>query len=169
MEATGLEIVVLGVDEMTELGMGALLGRRAGLRPRPAALLAVKWNGGDKGARPTAFVGKGVTFDTGGICSSRRPGMEDMKWDMGGAGAVAGAMLALARRKAKANVVGVMGLVENMPDGKAMRPGDVVTTMSGQDGRGAQHRRRGPAGAVRRADLGAEGARSGRRSSTSRR
>jgi leucyl aminopeptidase len=78
------------------------------------------------------FVGKGVTFDTGGISIKPGAGMEEMKWDMGGAGAVAGAMLALARRKAKAHVVGICGLVENMPDGKAQRPGDVVTSMSGQ-------------------------------------
>jgi leucyl aminopeptidase len=130
-EAAGLELTVLGVEEMTELGMGALLGVGQG-SDRPSRLLAVKWNGGEKGARPMAFVGKGVTFDTGGISIKPGPGMGDMKWDMGGAGAVAGAMLALAKRKAKANVVGVMGLVENMPDGKAMRPGDVVTTMSGQ-------------------------------------
>ncbi|GGD90767.1 putative cytosol aminopeptidase [Tsuneonella deserti] len=130
-EEAGLEVTVLGVEEMTALGMGALLGVGQGSE-RPSRLLAVKWNGGEKGARPMAFVGKGVTFDTGGISIKPGPGMEDMKWDMGGAGAVAGAMLALARRKAKANVVGVMGLVENMPDGKAMRPGDVVTTMSGQ-------------------------------------
>jgi leucyl aminopeptidase len=131
MEAAGLELTVLGVEEMTALGMGALLGVGQG-SDRPSRLLAVKWNGGENGARPMAFVGKGVTFDTGGISIKPGPGMGDMKWDMGGAGAVAGAMLALARRKAKANVVGVMGLVENMPDGKAMRPGDVLTTMSGQ-------------------------------------
>ncbi|MEY4953099.1 MAG: hypothetical protein RL299_1523, partial [Pseudomonadota bacterium] len=89
-------------------------------------------NGGEPGAKPTAFVGKGVTFDTGGISIKPAGGMEDMKWDMGGAGAVAGAMLAIARRKAKANIVAVCGLVENMPDGNAQRPGDVVTTMSGQ-------------------------------------
>jgi leucyl aminopeptidase len=130
-EGTGLEITVLGVEEMTELGMGALLGVGQGSE-QPSRLLAVKWNGGESGARPMAFVGKGVTFDTGGISIKPGPGMGDMKWDMGGAGAVAGAMLTLALRKAKANVVGVMGLVENMPDGKAMRPGDVVTTMSGQ-------------------------------------
>ncbi|MGN6499420.1 MAG: leucyl aminopeptidase, partial [Tsuneonella sp.] len=130
-EGTGVEIVVLDVEQMTELGMGALLGVGQG-SDRPSRLLALKWMGGEQGARPTAFVGKGVTFDTGGISLKPGPGMEDMKWDMGGAGAVAGAMLALARRKAKANVVGVCGLVENMPDGKAMRPGDVVTTMSGQ-------------------------------------
>ncbi len=130
-EAAGLEVTVLGVEEMTKLGMGALLGVGQG-SDRPSRLLAVKWNGGEKGARPMAFVGKGVTFDTGGISIKPGPGMGDMKWDMGGAGAVAGAMLALAKRKAKANVVGVMGLVENMPDGKAMRPGDVLTSMSGQ-------------------------------------
>jgi leucyl aminopeptidase len=130
-EAAGLEVTVLGVEEMTKLGMGALLGVGQG-SDQPSRLLAVKWNGGAKGERPTAFVGKGVTFDTGGISLKPGPGMGDMKWDMGGAGAVAGAMLALARRKAKANIVAVMGLVENMPDGKAMRPGDVVTTMSGQ-------------------------------------
>src|SRR5204863_7920960 len=79
-----------------------------------------------------AFVGKGVTFDTGGISIKPAGGMEDMKWDMGGAGAVVGAMLALAGRKAKANVIGICGMVENMPDGNAQRPGDVVTTMSGQ-------------------------------------
>jgi leucyl aminopeptidase len=88
--------------------------------------------GGASDARPTAFVGKGVTFDTGGISIKPAAGMEEMKWDMGGAGAVAGAMLTLARRKARANVIGVCGLVENMPDGNAQRPGDVVTTMSGQ-------------------------------------
>lgn len=130
-EGTGLEITVLGVEEMTKLGMGALLGVGQGSE-QPSRLLAVKWNGGEPGGRPMAFVGKGVTFDTGGISIKPGPGMGDMKWDMGGAGAVAGAMLALAKRKAKANVIGVMGLVENMPDGKAMRPGDVVTTMSGQ-------------------------------------
>ena len=92
----------------------------------------LKWNGGGKGGQPVAFVGKGVTFDTGGISIKPAAGMEAMKWDMGGAGAVAGAMKALAMRKAKANVVGICGLVENMPGGNAQRPGDVVTTMSGQ-------------------------------------
>jgi leucyl aminopeptidase len=94
-------------------------------------MLALRWKGADV-AQPTAFVGKGVTFDTGGISLKPPAGMEDMKWDMGGAGAVAGAMLALALRKAKADVIGVCGLVENMPDGNAQRPGDVVTSMSGQ-------------------------------------
>ncbi len=128
---TGLVIEVLDTDQMAALGMGALLGVAQG-SVRPARLLAIRWQGGEAGARPTAFVGKGVTFDTGGISIKPAAGMEDMKWDMGGAGAVAGAMLALAGRKARANVVGVCGLVENMPDGAAQRPGDVVKTMSGQ-------------------------------------
>ena len=130
-EGTGAEIVVLGEAEMEKLGMGALLGVGQGSR-RESRVLAIRWNGGEQGAAPIAFVGKGVTFDTGGISLKPAPGMEDMKWDMGGGGAVAGAMLALVRRKAKANIVGVIGLVENMPDGNAQRPGDVVTSMSGQ-------------------------------------
>jgi leucyl aminopeptidase len=128
---TGAELVVLGEAEMEKLGMGALLGVGQG-SARESKLLAIRWNGGTAGDKPTVFVGKGVTFDTGGISIKPGPGMEDMKWDMGGAGAVAGGMLALVSRKAKANVVGVMGLVENMPDGNAIRPGDVLTTMSGQ-------------------------------------
>ncbi len=131
MEGTGLTIRVLDDAEMKELGMGALLGVAQG-SVRPARLLVMEWMGGSADAKPIAFVGKGVTFDTGGISLKQPGGMEDMKWDMGGAGAVAGAMLALAKRKAKANVVGLCGLVENMPDGNAQRPGDVVTTMSGQ-------------------------------------
>src|SRR4030095_8214145 len=95
-------------------------------------LRVLKWLGGAKNGRPTVFVGKGVTFDTGGISIKPAAGMEDMKWDMGGAAAGAGAMRARAGRKAHADVIGVCGLVENMPDGKAQRPGDVVTTMSGQ-------------------------------------
>jgi leucyl aminopeptidase len=130
-EGTGIEIVVLGEAEMAKLGMGALLGVSQG-SVRDAQLLCFKWLGGEAGGKPTAFVGKGVTFDTGGISIKPAAGMEEMKWDMGGAGAVAGAMLALAKRKAKANVIGVCGLVENMPDGNAQRPGDVVTSMSGQ-------------------------------------
>jgi len=130
-KGTGAELSFLGEDEMRKLGMGALLGVSQG-SPRAPRLLAIKWLGGRKGGKPTVFVGKGVTFDTGGISIKPAAGMEDMKWDMGGAGAVAGAMLSLALRKAKANVIGVCGLVENMPDGHAQRPGDVVTTMSGQ-------------------------------------
>jgi leucyl aminopeptidase len=93
----------------------------------------MRWNGaGDANAKPVVFVGKGITFDTGGISIKPAAGMEGMKWDMGGAGAVAGAMKALAGRKAKANVIGICVLAENMPDGNAQRPGDVVTSMSGQ-------------------------------------
>jgi leucyl aminopeptidase len=116
---------------MEKLGMGALLGVAQG-SIREARLLVLKWNGGADGGQPTAFVGKGVTFDTGGISIKPAAGMEAMKWDMGGAGAVVGAMKAVALRKAKANLVGICGLVENMPGGNAQRPGDVVTTMSGQ-------------------------------------
>ena len=131
LDGTGIEITVLDDAEMEKLGMGALLGVGQG-SSRPSRILAMRWNGGKTDDKPTLFVGKGVTFDSGGISIKPGAGMEDMKWDMGGAGAVAGAMVALARRKAKANVIGVCGLVENMPDGNAQRPGDVVTTMSGQ-------------------------------------
>jgi leucyl aminopeptidase len=130
LEGSGVEIEVLDRAQMEKLGMGALLGVAQG-SVREGRLLVLKWNGGGKG-QPTAFVGKGVTFDTGGISIKPAAGMEAMKWDMGGAGAVAGALKALALRKAKANVVGICGLVENMPGGNAQRPGDVVTTMSGQ-------------------------------------
>ena len=126
----GLVIEVLGEAEMTALGMGALLGVSQGSE-REAKVLTMRWNGGGE-TTPVVLVGKGVTFDTGGISLKQPPGMEDMKWDMGGAGAVAGAMHAFAARKARVNVIGVCGLVENMPDGKAQRPGDVVTSMSGQ-------------------------------------
>jgi len=131
LSSLGLEVEVLDETKMKELGMGALLGVGQG-SVRPPRLVVMRWNGGAKGDAPVAFVGKGVTFDTGGISLKPGPGMEDMKWDMAGAGAVIGLMAALAGRKAKANVVGVVGLVENMPDGNAQRPGDVVTTMSGQ-------------------------------------
>ena len=131
LAGSGLAIRVLDERAMAELGMGALLGVAQG-SARPPRLLVMEWMGGAGEAKPTVFIGKGVTFDSGGISLKPPAGMEDMKWDMGGAGAVAGAMLALALRKAKANVVGICGLVENMPDGKAQRPGDVVTSMSGQ-------------------------------------
>ncbi len=131
VEGLGLTLTVLDEAAMAELGMGALLGVSQGSR-REARVLALSWNGAGEGDPELAFVGKGVTFDTGGISIKPAAGMEDMKWDMGGAGAVVGAMKALALRKAKANVVGVVGLVENMPDGNAQRPGDVVTSMSGQ-------------------------------------
>lgn len=130
-EGTGAELSFLDEAQMRVLGMGALLGVSQG-SVRAPRLLVIKWLGGEEGEKPTVFVGKGVTFDTGGISIKPAAGMEDMKWDMGGAGAVAGAMLALAGRKARANVIGVMGLVENMPDGNAQRPGDVVTSLSGQ-------------------------------------
>ncbi len=131
VDGLGLEVEVLDRAAMTELGMGALLGVAQG-SVREARLLILKWTGAGAGAPPVAFVGKGVTFDTGGISIKPAAGMEAMKWDMGGAGAVVGAMKALAGRKAKANIVGICGLVENMPGGNAQRPGDVVTTMSGQ-------------------------------------
>ncbi|WP_336964838.1 leucyl aminopeptidase [Sphingobium aquiterrae] len=128
----GIEISVLDETEMAALGMGALLGVAQGSVRKPR-LLAMKWDGtGGAQETPLVLIGKGVTFDTGGISIKPAAGMEDMKWDMGGAGAVAGAMMALATRKAKAHVVGICGLVENMPDGNAQRPGDIVTSMSGQ-------------------------------------
>jgi leucyl aminopeptidase len=131
LDGTGVEIEVLDRAQMEKLGMGALLGVAQG-SARDARLMVLKWSGGASGGQPTAFVGKGVTFDTGGISIKPAAGMEAMKWDMGGAGAVAGAIKALALRKAKANVVGICGMVENMPGGNAQRPGDVVTTLSGQ-------------------------------------
>ena len=128
----GVELTVLGEPEMKALGMGALLGVAQG-SVRAPRLLAMRWNGtGNPDTKPVVFVGKGVTFDTGGISIKPAANMEDMKWDMGGAGAVTGALHALAARKAKAHVIGVVGLVENMPDGNAQRPGDVVTSMNGQ-------------------------------------
>jgi leucyl aminopeptidase len=130
-QGTGLVIEALGQTEMEKLGMGSLLCVNQGTVREPR-LLVMRWNGGGEGDTPLALIGKGVTFDTGGISIKPAAGMEAMKWDMGGAGAVAGAMLALASRKAKANVVGLCGLVENMPSGSATRPGDVVTSMNGQ-------------------------------------
>lgn len=132
----GVEVDVMGEAEMKKLGMGALLGVGQG-SVRESKMVTMRWNGlQGKGRKAQttqiAFVGKGVTFDTGGISIKPAAGMEDMKWDMGGAGAVTGLMKALAARKANVNVVGVVGLVENMPDGQAQRPGDVVTSMSGQ-------------------------------------
>ncbi|HEX9449695.1 MAG TPA: leucyl aminopeptidase [Dongiaceae bacterium] len=132
LKSLGIEIDVLGETAMKKLGMGALLGVGQGSE-RESQLVIMRWNGAkDSKKRPVAFIGKGVTFDTGGISLKPGAGMEDMKWDMGGSAAVIGAMRALAARKAKANVIGVVGLVENMPDGKAQRPGDIVTSMSGQ-------------------------------------
>jgi leucyl aminopeptidase len=132
LDELGLEIEVLGEAEMEKLGMGSLLGVGQGSR-RESQLVVIQWKGAsDPAAEPVAFVGKGVCFDTGGISIKPAAGMEDMKFDMGGAAAVAGTMIALASRKAKVNAVGILGLVENMPDGNAQRPGDVVTSMSGQ-------------------------------------
>jgi len=129
----GVEVDVLDEKKMRKLGMGALLGVAQGSAHEPF-LVVMKYNGApdadDK--RPVAFVGKGVTFDTGGISIKPAGGMEDMKWDMAGAGTVIGLMKALAGRQAKVNAVGVVGLVENMPSGTAQRPGDVVTSLSGQ-------------------------------------
>ena len=126
----GLEVEILDEAAMEKLGMGALLGVGQGSR-RESRLVVMNWRGGGDEA-PLALVGKGVTFDTGGISLKPAKGMEDMKWDMGGAAAVTGAMAAIAGRKINKNVVGVIGLVENMPDGNAQRPGDVVTAMSGK-------------------------------------
>ncbi|MEX2642262.1 MAG: leucyl aminopeptidase [Acetobacterales bacterium] len=128
----GIRIEVLDKRQMKKLGMGTLLGVAQG-SARDPYMVVMQWNGAKAAtAKPVAFVGKGVTFDTGGISIKPAGGMEDMKWDMGGAGVVTGLMKALAGRKAKANVVGVIGLVENMVSGTAQRPGDVVTSMSGQ-------------------------------------
>ncbi len=128
----GVQIDVLDEQQMTTLGMGAIVGVGQG-SARPPRLLCLEWKGEGAGdAAPLLLIGKGVTFDTGGISIKPAAGMEDMKWDMGGAGAVAGTMLALAKRKAPVHVVGICALAENMPDGNAQRPGDVVTTMSGQ-------------------------------------
>ncbi|SSC72413.1 unnamed protein product [Ciceribacter sp. T2.26MG-112.2] len=131
LEALGVEVEILGEKDMKKLGMGALLGVAQG-SVRPPRLVVMQWKGGKAKDKPIAFVGKGVVFDTGGISIKPAAGMEDMKGDMGGAAAVTGLMHTLAARKAKANVVGIIGLVENMPDGNAQRPGDIVTSMSGQ-------------------------------------
>jgi leucyl aminopeptidase len=127
----GVEVEVLDVKAMTKLGMGALLGVGQG-SARPSRTVIMRWNGGRKSDAPVAFIGKGVCFDTGGISIKGAGSMEDMKGDMGGAACVVGLMHALAARKAKVNAVGAIGLVENMPDGNAQRPGDIVTSMSGQ-------------------------------------
>jgi leucyl aminopeptidase len=127
----GVDVEVLDVKAMTKLGMGALLGVAQG-STQPGRMVVMRWNGGKKGEQPVAFVGKGVCFDTGGISIKPAGSMEDMKGDMGGAACVVGLMHALAARKARVNAVGAIGLVENMPDGNAQRPGDIVTSMSGQ-------------------------------------
>ena len=122
---------MLDVAKLKKLGMNALLGVGQG-SAHDSRVVVMRWNGGKKGDAPVAFIGKGVCFDTGGISIKPAAGMEDMKGDMAGAACVTGLMHALAARKAKVNAVGVIGLVENMPDGKAQRPGDIVKSMSGQ-------------------------------------
>ncbi|MDB5518452.1 MAG: Leucyl aminopeptidase [Tardiphaga sp.] len=127
----GVGVDILDVKAMTKLKMGALLGVSQG-STQPGRTVIMRWNGGKRGEAPVAFVGKGVCFDTGGISIKGAASMEDMKGDMGGAACVVGLMHALAARKAKVNAIGAIGLVENMPDGNAQRPGDIVTSMSGQ-------------------------------------
>jgi leucyl aminopeptidase len=129
MQELGLEVEILEEAELRELGMGALLGVGQGSES-PSKVVVMQWNGGGD-EPPFALVGKGVVFDTGGISIKPAAGMEDMTMDMGGAGVVAGVMRTLALRKSRANVVGLVGLVENMPDGKAQRPGDIVRSMKG--------------------------------------
>ncbi len=129
MHALGLEVEILEEEDLRKLGMGALLGVGQGSQ-MPSKVVVMQWNGGGE-EPPFALVGKGVVFDTGGISLKPGEGMEEMTMDMGGAGTVAGVMRTLALRKARANVVGLVGLVENMPDGKAQRPGDIVTSMKG--------------------------------------
>ena len=131
LDKTGLKVSLYGEKEMSKLGMGSLLSVGTG-SARESHMVVLEWNGGKEKDAPLALVGKGVCFDSGGISIKPAAGMEDMKWDMGGAGVVTGTLVALAKRKAKANVVGLIGLVENMPSGTATRPGDVVTSMSGQ-------------------------------------
>ncbi|RJE84859.1 leucyl aminopeptidase [Paracoccus onubensis] len=129
MEEIGLTVEVLEEDELSKLGMRALLAVGQGSES-PSKVVVMRWNGGGDEA-PLALVGKGVVFDTGGISIKPAAGMESMTMDMGGAGVVAGVMRTLALRQARANVVGLVGLVENMPDGRAQRPGDIVKSMKG--------------------------------------
>ena len=142
LEKLGVKVEVYGPKEMDKLGFGMLMGVALGSATEPR-MVVMRWNGASGGGKgkakkgapktsPLAFIGKGVTFDTGGISIKGAGGMEDMKWDMAGAGAVIGAMAALAGRRAKVDVVGLVGLVENMPSSTAQRPGDVVTSYSGQ-------------------------------------
>lgn len=132
LKKLGVKVEVLRTSQLKKLGMNALLGVGQG-SDKESHVVVMQWNGArKKKSSPIALVGKGVTFDTGGISLKPSEGMEEMKWDMGGAAIVSGAMMALAGRKARVNAVGVIGLVENMPSGTAQRPGDVVTSMSGQ-------------------------------------
>ena len=127
----GVSVQILDEKQMQKLGMNLLLAVGNG-SVRASRMVVMQWKGGSKTEKPLALIGKGVCFDTGGISLKPAGGMEDMKWDMGGAAAVTGAMRAIAGSKLKRNVTGIIGLVENMPDGAATRPGDVVTSMSGQ-------------------------------------
>ncbi len=127
----GVKVEVLGEAEMKRQGFGALLGVGQG-SARESQLVVMQWLGGKKKSEPVAFVGKGVCFDSGGLSLKPGSGMMGMKGDMGGAAAVTGTMMALATRKARVNAVGVIGLVENMPGGDAIRPDDVLTSLSGQ-------------------------------------
>ncbi len=131
LKKQGVAVEVLDVKAMKKLGMNALLGVGQG-SVRDSRVVVMRWNGAKKKAAPVGFIGKGVCFDTGGISIKPASGMEDMKGDMAGAACVVGLMHALAARKARVNAVGVIGIVENMPDGNAQRPGDIVTSMSGQ-------------------------------------
>ncbi len=131
LKKLGVSVDVLDVPAMKKLGMNSLLAVGQG-SVHDSRVVIMRWNGGKKGAPPISFIGKGVCFDTGGISIKPAAGMEDMKGDMAGAACVVGLMHALAARKAKVNVIGAIGLVENMPDGNAFRPGDIVKTMSGQ-------------------------------------
>jgi len=131
LKTLGVEVEVLSEAQMQKLGMNALIGVGQG-SIRESQLVVLTWKGGPKNQAPIAIVGKGVTFDTGGISLKPAQDMDDMKYDMAGSGVVLGLLRALAGRKAKVNVVGVMGLVENMPSGSAQRPGDIVTSLSGQ-------------------------------------
>ena len=131
LKKDGVKVDVLDQKELKKLGMNALLGVGQG-SDKESKLVVMRWEGGSKNEAPVAFIGKGVTFDTGGISIKPAANMEEMKYDMAGAGVVIGLLKSLALRKAKVNVVGVVGLVENMPSGSAQRPGDVVTSMSGQ-------------------------------------
>ena len=129
----GLLVEVHGQEELERLGFGAMLAVSQG-SAQPPRLVVMRWKGtaAEDAGKPLAFVGKGVTFDTGGISIKASAGMEDMKWDMAGAGTVVGLMAALAGRRAKVDAVGMVGLVENMPSSTAYRPGDVVRSASGQ-------------------------------------
>ncbi len=139
LEALGVKVEILGPKELNKLGFGALMGVAQG-SAQEARVVVMHWNGVSGAAsgkkkpkvQPIAFVGKGVTFDTGGISIKPAGGMEDMKWDMAGSGTVVGLMATLAGRKAKVDAIGIVGLVENMPSGTAIRPGDVLTSYSGQ-------------------------------------